>query len=492
MKRPDIRVASVVAGLTLATVTLLNPSPALAADAVVLPKGHTDAIDVHYEGGALKLKVKDDTVSPAVVRDPADVTFQVLPAAETTVPDLPAFSFLGQAGSKIWMLPQVQDPALLWPGWNTGRLSSGVFADNKVTISLVGADGPGDVTLFDTNSIGTPNIKFRSNDGLPDALGVPVHTHAHASWVFSALGTYTLKFQADATLANGTKVSTGPVDYKFVVGDLQPGGGGGGDVNLSVSGMSEGEYQPGDTVTLQAVQSPQGPLTKYQWFGKKPGEDDYTPIEGETGASYSFTATRALNGTEYVVRLYDGETVAAASSPVTLWVAFPAEGSSSAKSVTATINASEGALVISVDPEDRTVVLPAAVLSAAGDRWESTGALKPVTVTDTRAAKPGWTTSGQVADGFRTEDGKTFAGSYLGWTPSITRQGDGQGVVAGPVAVPYVAGRPGTGLGDSAALASAPNGEGLGSAELDATLKLSVPTDTAAGTYTGTLTLTAI
>ena len=489
MKRPSVRVASTIAGLTLATATLFHASPALAADSVVLSKGHTDAVDVHYENGALKLKVKDDTVSPAVVRDPADVTFQVLPAAETTVPDLPTFGFLGQPGRKIWMLPQVQDPNLLWPGWNTTTLGSGVFAGDKVSLSLVGVDGPGDVTLFDTNSLGTPNIKFRSNDGLPDRLDVAVHTHAHAGWVFSATGTYTLKFQADATLANGTTLSTGPVDYKFVVGDLQSGG---GDLALSITGMSDGEYQPGDAVTLQAVQSPQGALTKYQWFSKKPGADDFSPIEGETGASYSFTATRALNGTQYVVRLYDGQTVVAGSAEVWLWVAFPAEGSSTAKSVTATINASEGALVISVDPENRTVALPAAALSPAGDRWESTGALKPVTVTDTRASRPGWTASGQVADGFRSDDGTTFTGGYLGWTPSITTQGSEQGVVAGPVSHPYGTVQPHTGLGGSAVLATASNGKGLGTAQLDAALKLSVPTDTAAGTYTGTLTLTAI
>ena len=489
MKRPSVRVASAIAGLTLATAALFHASPAQAADTVVLSKGHADAIDVHYEGGALKLKVKDDTVSPAVVRDPADVTFQVLPAAETTVPDLPAFAFLGQPGSRIWMLPQVQDPNLLWPGWNTGALGTGVLAGDKVSLSLVGADGPGDVTLFDTNSLGTPNIKFRSNDGLPDRLDVPVHTHAHAGWVFSAPGAYTLKFQADATLADGTALSTGPVDYRFVVGDLQSGG---GDLALSITGMSDGEYQPGEAVTLQAVQSPQGPLTKYQWFSKKPGDDDFTPIEGETGAAYSFTATRALNGSQYIVKLHDGEKVVATSAETWLWVAFPEEGSSAAKSVTATINASDGALVISVDPENRTVALPAAVLSGAGDRWESTGALKPVTVTDTRAAQPGWTASGQVADGFRTEDGKTFAGGYLGWTPSITAQGDRQGVVAGPVAHPYGTVQPHTGLGGSAVLATAPNGQGLGTARLDAALKLSVPTDTAAGTYTGTLTLTAI
>ncbi|HWS31330.1 MAG TPA: hypothetical protein VN408_01160, partial [Actinoplanes sp.] len=71
-------------------------------------------------------------------------------------------------------------------------------------------------------------------------------------------------------------------------------------------------------------------------------------------------------------------------------------------------------------------------------------------------------------------------------------QGERQGVVAGPVSHPYGTVQPHTGLGGSAVLASAPGGGGLGTARLDARLRLSVPTDTAAGVYTGTLTLTAI
>jgi surface-anchored protein len=493
MKAMKIRpLAGLVAGAALTAGVVFVASPAQAADVVVLSKGHTDAIDVHYDEGALKLRVHDDTVSPSVTRDPADVTFQVLPAAETPVPDLPQFSFLGAAGTPVWMLPQVQDPALLWPGWNTTTLSSGVFVDNKITMSLVGVDGPGEVTLFDTNSLGTPNIKFRSSDGLPDALSVPVHTHAHASWAFSKTGRYTLKFQADATLAAGGQLSTGPVDYHFVVGALTDGGEEG--VNLSVSGMSEGEYPVGEQVTLQAVQTPQGVLTTYQWFSRRPGQEDFTAVEGETAASYSFTATRALNGNDYLVKLYDGTKTAATSEPVTLFVAFPDEGggSSAAKAVTASINEAAGALVISVNPDDRTVVLPAAALSTSGDRWETTGKLRPVTVTDTRSARPGWTASGQVANGFTTADGQSFSGSYLGWTPTIITQGAQQGVVAGPVAEPYVVGQNGTGLGGSAMLATAAPGTGRGTAHLDADLKLSVPTETATGTYTGALTLTAI
>ncbi|WP_033340613.1 choice-of-anchor M domain-containing protein [Catenuloplanes japonicus] len=463
MRRRAIVVVGVLLGCGLA-------GPARAAESVVLSQGHTDAIDVRYVDGVLGLRVNDDTVSPAVSRAVDDVTFQVLPGAQTEVPDLDAFAFLGAPGTPIWMLPQVQDPNLLWPGWNTTTLASGTFRNDSIRLSLVGVDGPGAVTLFDTSSLGAPNIRFRSADGLPDRLDVPVHTHAHASWVFGATGRYTLTWQADAVLTDGTAVSTGPVDYRFVVGDA---------VSLAISGLAE-SYVAGQEVTLQAVRTPQGPSTGYRWSRRAPGADTFTEIPGETGAAYRFTATAALDDAAYRVSLADGTT----SAPVTLRIKSEDPGSGGTqKSVTASIDATAGALVISVLPEDRAIVLPPAALSTGADRWETGGALRPVTVTDTRSGTPGWSVSGQVSGGFRSADGAAFGGEHLGWTPAVTSQGARQGVIAGPVA---------PGLAAGALLASAPSGQGLGTAKLDAQLRLSVPTETAAGTYTGTLTLTAI
>ncbi|TWJ25255.1 choice-of-anchor M domain-containing protein [Micromonospora endolithica] len=480
--------AALVAGAVVVAGAVLAPAAASAAEKVVLSKGHTDAVDVHFSDGKLSLKVNDDTVSPAVKRDPADVTFQVLPEAAMAVPDDPRFAFLGPAGSQVWLLPMTQDPDLLWPGWNTTTLKTGVFEGNKVRLSLVGVQGPGNVTLFTQDSFGGPIIKFRSDDGLPDAIDVQVPTHAHSNWAFSALGSYTLKFQADATLANGTTVSTGPVDYSFVVGELS---GGGPEVSLSVSGMAD-EYQPNDTVTLTAVQTPQTELDHYHWFSKCPGADDWTVIAGEGGASYSFTATRELNACEYVAKLYDDDHgVAATSEPVTLWVAFPPQEPGTSQTITASIDETQGALVISVNPDDRAVVLPPAQLTAGGDRWESTGELRPVTVTDTRAGQPGWSASGQIPADFTGPDGATFSAGYLGWSPRVLAQGSRQGVIAGPEVAPYVVGS-GGGLGTSAVLGSASAGAGRGTAQLGAGLRLSLPTETAAGTYTATLTLTAI
>lgn len=481
--------ASLIAGGVLVAGSPLAATPAAAADRTVLSRGHVDAVDVHYTDGQLQLKVHDGTVEPSVVRDPSDVTFQVLPGAASAVPDDPRYAFLGTPGAEIWVLPQTQDPALLWPGWNTTEVGSGIFTGNQVKLSLVDVQGPGDVTLFGVNAFGDPLIKFRGGDGLPDAIDVPVHTHAHASWAFTALGRYTLKFQADATLTDGTALTTGPVDYSFVVGELT---GGGPPTGLTIGGLTD-EYQPNDTVTLHAVQTPQTGLDHYHWFSRCPGATDFAIIPGEAGGSYSFTATRELNACEYVVKLYgDGHAVVATSPAVTLRVAHQPQQPGAAQTITAAIDGTQGGLVVSVDPNDRSVVLPPAQLSAAGDRWESVGELRPVTVTDTRSAPPGWSVSGQLPADFAGPDGATFSAGYLGWSPRVVSQGNGQGAVAGPQVAPYVVGAPGAGLGNSSVLATAPDGAGRGTAQLSAGLRLSVPTETAAGTYSATLTLTAI
>ncbi|WP_433532851.1 choice-of-anchor M domain-containing protein [Micromonospora sp. CA-263727] len=489
MRTPGARgLAALIGGVVIAAGLALTPSAAAAAEKVVLSKGHTDAVDIHYAEGQLSLKVHDDTVSPSVTRDPADVIFQVLPGAAMPVPDDSRFAFLGPAGSQVWLLPLTQNQNLLWPGWNTTSLGAGLFTGDRVRLSLVDVTGPGAVSVFTQDTFGSPLIKFRSDDGLPDAIDVPIRTHAHANWAFSAEGAYTLTFQADATRTDGSTVSTGPVPYSFVVGELD---GSGPETTLSISGMAD-EYQPGDTVTLRAVQTPQTELDHYHWFSRCPGSDTFAVIPGEAGSTYTFTATRELNACEYQVRLYgDHHEVVATSEEVALWVAFPPADPGTSQTITASIDPNQGALVISVDPDDRAVVLPPAQLSGSGERWESAGSLRPVTVTDTRAATPGWSASGQLPKDFVSADGATFSAGYLGWTPEVVRQSGGQGVVAGPTVAPYTVGV-GGGLGNSATLGSAPAGAGRGTATLSAGLRLHLPTETAPGTYTATLTLTAI
>ncbi|MFI1581331.1 alkaline phosphatase family protein [Embleya sp. NPDC020630] len=135
-----------------------------------------------------------------------------------------------------------------------------------------------------------------------------------------------------------------------------------------------------------------------------------------------------------------------------------------------------------------TVTLPAPELTASGDRLAASGALNTVQVTDLRAADPGWNVSGQITDFTTAQGGTGFDGSALGWTPKVVKAGDGQQVTAGSPIAPATDG----GIKTTRTLGSAEAGHGRGTAVLGADLSLNLPTTTAPGTYSATLTVTAI
>lgn len=122
----------------------------------------------------------------------------------------------------------------------------------------------------------------------------------------------------------------------------------------------------------------------------------------------------------------------------------------------------------------------------SGGNLVAAGSLNDVVVTDTRAGGPGgysWTLSGSVGD---FSDGTaTFSGGYLGWTPKLVT--GGTAVTAGqPVASTQ---QGGDGLAASRVLGSS---IAAASATLGADLALVIPGSTSAGSYTATITLTAV
>jgi surface-anchored protein len=210
-----LRVA-LLAGASALSLTIATP--AQAAPLVVLDKGHVDVVDVAYEEGGLHLHIHDETVEPGEERDPADVLLRVLAPAKTTIPADPAFSFLGRSGDPVWILPQVENPDLLFAGLSTEELEAGVFAGDQVTLKLCAVYGPGKVSVFTTDAFGSPAVVFNSRDGLPDTGALPVAGHQHANWSFTAAGTYRFVFSATGKLAaTGAVVSSAPVTVTFKV-----------------------------------------------------------------------------------------------------------------------------------------------------------------------------------------------------------------------------------------------------------------------------------
>jgi surface-anchored protein len=195
-----VRTALLAAGAALA---LVAPAHALTP----ISTGHIDALDVDLDGGALTLDIRDSrTATVNDDLDPATAELQALSAAKTTIPTGSTWSFLGTAGSPVWILPQTQNPGLLWPGWSTED------TPGAVTLRLESVTGPGRFVLYTTSTFGTPSVKFNSSDGLPDTFGIAAGVHAHGNWAFGAAGTYRLTFRA---LALG--LDTGMRTYTVVV-----------------------------------------------------------------------------------------------------------------------------------------------------------------------------------------------------------------------------------------------------------------------------------
>ncbi|MEU6857536.1 choice-of-anchor M domain-containing protein [Glycomyces sp. NPDC046736] len=577
-----------------------------ASDRTVLSVGHVDAMQVYMDGDRLDLRVKDDTGAATRYRDPDDVLLQVLPEAEFPIPAGEAWSFLGEAGDPMWMLPLTQDPDLLWPGWSTEPLARGQFQHDALSMELVEVAGPGEVILWSLSSFGQPTLYASTRDGLPDAIAVNVPAHVHSYWAFTAEGAYTLTWKVSGTLADGTPIATEEVDYHWHVGeptDPDPDPGDPdlpdesdlegrlvldqGHVDVLAPALEDGELDlrtkddtrlhspaavvrdpddvvfhaapesetvlsdhfanpgysevgsPGDTrwhlpdvqkrgvlfagwdtngVPNGALEGNALDLTLTDYAG--PGDlvmltvDDFGDVDVKIDSQDPLPqAITTRSRTHAHINWYFSEpgvyrltwqatATTAGGAPIEskprdyLFVVgeLPAPDPvpdpilEHTQTITAEVDTDTGGLVLSVDPADRTVTLPAMALSPDATRWTAAGELRPVTVTDTRSADPGWNAVGQVSS-FSSGDHE-HSGSHLGWTPSLTSASESQAVVPGPAVTGLLDGGPG--LATSQLLASAPSGSGNGTAVLGADLVLGLPTDIESGTYTALVTFTAI
>jgi surface-anchored protein len=188
----------------------------------VMSVGHADMFAVRLDGGSLDVVIEDDSGPTPVDRDPARTILHARPESQTSVPNPPgAFSFLGTGGATVWILPQVQNPSLLWPGASTEEIPTGALQGNApVSWTVLSVSGPGGFHVFQSGAFGAPQMWFTSGAAFPQTKQLGVPSHVHFNWAFGAVGTYTVVMRANATLADGTPVSSGPVTYTFRVGPI--------------------------------------------------------------------------------------------------------------------------------------------------------------------------------------------------------------------------------------------------------------------------------
>lgn len=193
-----------------------------AAANIALSVGHVDVMSLNLDcHGKLAISTKDDTAPlAAVVRRADSVLIHGGPEAALEVPpDLPPeYAFLGPAGSTVWVLPEVQLEAVVWPGWDLAGVPAGAYDGDQLTLRLDSVSGPGRFVGYHSDFV--PNIVFDLEQGL-DEVQISPGSHAHLEWFFSAPGLYELTFTVEASVDEGASAISKRTRHRFFLGNLQ-------------------------------------------------------------------------------------------------------------------------------------------------------------------------------------------------------------------------------------------------------------------------------
>lgn len=480
-------VASITAlGLALGSLTGTAHAEGAYADKQVVSEGHADVFYVDVVDSAHVLTAHTAAGNVA----PEDLVVQAKPSVASrtvsaTVAGLPGWK---PQGGTYYLLPQTSQAGQVFAGFGQ---SPAVAEGTSVTYTLDSVEGPGAFALWQNAEDG-PNVFLASAEGGPRSF-TSAADHEHVNWGFTEQGEYRLVVRASVTPPGGATAELPAATYTFFVGEELPQDPGTDPgtpaTQLTVTGLAA-HYHAGGVAALTAVQTPPTGEEHYHWFTRAAGETEWSFVPEAYTAKYGFVVRTSDDDREIKAVLYDHDhRVIAESAPVVVDVDDHGNDPVNGPTITTALSERQGALVVSVAPENREVDLGALELNPAADRYTAAGALKPITVTDTRAENPGWNASGRVR-AFTTVDGQQLGGKYLGWTPAVLSASADQTVTAGPrVDSGFTAGN---GLATWSQLGAAAAGAGRGTAQLGAELNLEAPADLAPGTYRAMLILTAI
>jgi surface-anchored protein len=184
-------------------------------------RAHTH-VEIVYRNGQLVLLYYDYDYGEY---DPTNIVLDVGLDAAAPVPNIATFTnLLGEAGSTTWILPQIENGNLLWLGVGNESLTSTDFTGNQY-LTLLSVSGPGHFALFVNDSFGMPVVAMNSRDGVDanDTLTVPLRSHIHCNWAFSAPGDYRVRLMVSGTLRTGNvAISSAPTEYTFTVEAPEP------------------------------------------------------------------------------------------------------------------------------------------------------------------------------------------------------------------------------------------------------------------------------
>ena len=231
-----LRTRGAIASLAVGIIALaLGTAPALAADdpaleqtvgadeeasteSAVIDTGHVD-IGPRMVDGQWSVALRDDSGAHPVWRDPDRTVLRVSDAALMAAPTGSDYAFMGaQAGEQYYVVPQTQNPNVVWLGWNTQDPGVVSAVDRGATMRIGSVSGPGRTWMFlQDGTFGKPRLLVDGQSGQAQDVWVDASTHVHANWVFTAPGVYTAALTFSARTTDGRQVSASTT-LRFAVG----------------------------------------------------------------------------------------------------------------------------------------------------------------------------------------------------------------------------------------------------------------------------------
>ncbi len=220
----------------------LGPAASQAQPPVIIENGHVDIFAAGWEPANPPgppdqrwfIHVHDHDGDEEYA--PHEAWLFVRPGALQSRPPGSQWDFLGTgAGQNIWVLPQVQDPNLIFGGMAAEEIDPGTFDTYALTdprvnngnptngewihIRLRDVSGPGHFSVWQTDTFGSPVVWMSSFangiDSTDFALLMP-GGHIHFNWGFTEAGFYDVTIEFEALL-NGDVTRSGEYTYTFVV-----------------------------------------------------------------------------------------------------------------------------------------------------------------------------------------------------------------------------------------------------------------------------------
>ena len=191
---------------------------AWSSEASEISVGHVD-LGPRLIDGQWRAGLRHDAEGGAVWRDPNQTVLRVSDAAIMTAPDSADYPFLSDVvGKPVHVIPQTQNPGVVWLGWNTQDPAVTATIDRGLTMRVGPVSGPGRAWLFlQSGTFGKP-LLLADSGAAPGDVWIDSGTHVHANWAFSAPGVYAATVTFSGTTTSGEAVSA-ITTLRFAVGD---------------------------------------------------------------------------------------------------------------------------------------------------------------------------------------------------------------------------------------------------------------------------------